>query len=92
MVLLAAFMLLGSVGAFAGKFTLANTNELNKKLVERKLLKSYSVSFTDGCGTEWTITASCGSCTNVQLQQAIEQWKEDNLTEFVDDEPCFDAD
>jgi hypothetical protein len=73
MVLLAAFMLLGSVGAFAGK-----SNPLKEKgsSAEFKnaivVVSDLSGVFSTSCG-DWNFEITCPSCSCSQLTSALIQ-------------------
>ncbi|MEH3114925.1 hypothetical protein [Pedobacter terrae] len=47
-----------------------------KKQQHRK--KELKETFTDNCGVEWTVTASCNNCSAQALQDGIDQWKSDH--------------
>lgn len=86
MVLTSAFMLF-SVGSFAAKGSIKSHNT-HAEIIK---VKTMVMTFTDGCGTEWTITASCGTCSNNDLAMGITDWMVNHETGTgVDDEPCYE--
>lgn len=44
------------------------------------LRKQMTLTFTDECGTEWTVTASCSSCTDQALLNGINNWLNEHST------------
>ena len=58
-VFLAVFMVVLSVCAFANK-----ANKIHKS---KTVPQSHSFTYYSSCGTQWTITASCGDCSYIKI-------------------------
>ncbi|NII25923.1 hypothetical protein HB364_12580 [Pseudoflavitalea sp. X16] len=58
------------------EFTVVKTSEVKPDVLKKQM----TLTFTDECGTEWTITASCGSCTDQALLNGINNWLNEHST------------
>lgn len=81
------FLFVFAIFAFT---TYASGNLKSKEVRSIKELASMTLTFTDGCGTQWTLTATCNGCTQGDLYSAISTWEvTHNSGSGVNGTPCY---